>query len=328
MNRRFQLSRVLTATLALATLAIGSGFLLRAETSEPPPAGTVMPQYDGGGRLLLPDDWRRWVLVGASLGLSYSEGSGGSEMFHETLLEPTAYEHFARTGEFRDGTMFVLLLHGTGEGVLPQRRGRFATEIAGLEMAVKDSRAADLWSYYGFGGTRGIRASATAIGSGACNGCHREHGAHDNVFVQFYPLLTGVAPAGTVFASNTGVETRPAAADDTETASAGGPSLALGGLDPVLLVDGHAELGKAEIVMTHDGFTYQFVSEPTRARFESDPDRFAFQNATCPVIAGAPIDPSLFAIHQGRIYAFASESCVAQFEAEPELYLASTAADG
>ncbi len=321
MNRRLQPSGLVPAALVLATLAIASGLALRPAVSHETPAGAVMPEYDDDGRLLLPDDWRRWVLVGASLGLSYSEGSGGSEMFHETLLEPTAYEHFVRTGEFRDGAMLALLLHGTGEGVLPQRRGRFATEVAALEMAVKDSRAEDLWSYYGFGGRNGMRTSATAIDSGSCNDCHREHAAHDNVFVQFYPLLTGVAPAGTVFTSSAGAETRLAAAG-AEPATPGGPPLALEGLDPVLLVDGHAELGKPEIVMAHDGFTYQFVSEPTRARFAADPDRFSLQNASCPVIPGAAIDPALFAIYQGRLYAFASQGCVDRFEADPERYLA------
>ena len=302
----------------LVALALVSSLSLAPAVSQPAGTVAVMPEYDDENRLLLPDDWRRWVFIGASLGLSYSEGGGGSEMFHETLLEPTAYEHFVETGEFRDGTMLVLLLHGTGEGVLPQRRGRFATEVAGLEMAVKDSRAADTWSYYGFGGTGGLRDRATAIEAGACNSCHTEHAAHDNVFVQFYPLLTEVAPAGTVFASNLGVESAPVRAQE-----ASGPPVALDGLDPVLLVGGHAELGKPEIVMSHGGFTYQFVSEPTRAKFESDPARYAFQNATCPVVPGAALDPRLFAVHEGRLYGFASQNCVDQFEAEPEIYLPS-----
>ena len=38
----------------------------------------VMPQYDKTGALLLPEDYRRWVMIGASLGLSYSDGAGES----------------------------------------------------------------------------------------------------------------------------------------------------------------------------------------------------------------------------------------------------------
>ena len=34
------------------------------------------------------------------------------QMFNTTLIEPTAYKHFVDTGEFREGTMLVLLLQG------------------------------------------------------------------------------------------------------------------------------------------------------------------------------------------------------------------------
>ena len=45
--------------------------------------------------------------LGQSLGLSYSEGQGGHQMFNTTLMEPSAYRHFIETGEFRDGTMLA-----------------------------------------------------------------------------------------------------------------------------------------------------------------------------------------------------------------------------
>ena len=61
------------------------------------------------------------------------------EMFHETLMEPTAYHHFVESGTFRDGTMLALILHGTGENGMPARRGRFAADVHGGEMAVKDT---------------------------------------------------------------------------------------------------------------------------------------------------------------------------------------------
>lgn len=188
-----------SALLLLLALAAPVGLaVLSAAATTRPAAETRMPAYDEEGALLLPDDHRTWILAGASLGLSYTEGNaGGHEMFHETLIEPTAYDHFAQTGTFREGTMLVLLLHGTGEGALPQRRGRFAAEIHGIEMAVKDSEhAADGWAYYGFGGLGEVRDRARAFDSDSCYDCHAEHAAHDNVFLQFYPLLREVAPAG------------------------------------------------------------------------------------------------------------------------------------
>ena len=70
---------------------------------------------------MLPADYRQWVLAGSSLGLSYAEGGAqgvGMQMFNTTLIEPTAYRHFVETGEFRDGTMLVLLLQGIGTNAL------------------------------------------------------------------------------------------------------------------------------------------------------------------------------------------------------------------
>lgn len=304
--------------LLLGALHLVLGPVLAAPPS-PPTNGTAMPSYDDEGRLQLPSDYRRWVFVGSSLGLSYSEGAGGVPMFHETLIEPTAYGHFTRTGEFRDGTMLVLLLHGVGENILPQRRGRFAAKIHGVEMAVKDSRRSQRgWEYYGFGGMDGIRDYATAITNGACYECHASEAAHDNVFVQFYPMLAEAAPAGTVFRTTAGRTVELAAARAPE---APGAPLALRGLDPVLLVDGQSELGKPEIVAAHGGYTYQFVSEPTRARFAADPKRYSFQNDGCLVVPGAELDPDLFAVHDGRLYGFAGASCVEEFLIDPERYL-------
>ena len=51
-------------------------------------------------------------------------------------------------------------------------------------------------------------------------------------------------------------------------------TLALKGLDPVLLVDGREEKGKPEIVASHGSYRYQFVSEPNRAKFAADPEKF------------------------------------------------------
>ncbi len=159
----------------------------------------AMPKYDAKRDLLLPSDYRTWVLAGSSLGLSYSEGGGGGgmQMFNTTLIEPTAYRHFVETGEFRDGTMMVLLLQGIGTNALPARRGQFATDAHGIEMAVKDtSRVPEGWAYYNFGGSMmgGLRTSAAPQPKASCYNCHIEHAARDNVFMQFYQMLRDVDP--------------------------------------------------------------------------------------------------------------------------------------
>lgn len=316
-------------TAILCVLALCAFASLAVAGSDGRSNADLMPAYDDDGRLRLPDGIERWVLAGTSLSLSYSEGAGGSDMFHHTMIEPSAYEHFRETGTFRDGTMLALYLHPQGEGALPSRGGTFADRLCFVEMAVKDSsRDGSPWAYYNFGppGGRGV---ARALPSRSCQSCHDEHAAYDNVFLQFYPLLAGVAPEGSPAAlallerSSPTSEPMPTAAATEEPTAL----LALGGLDPVLLVDGRQEEGKEEIEVEHEGYVYRFLSEPSRARFAAEPEAFSIQNETCPVAPGAPVDPSVFSVHREKIYAFATPGCVSTFESDPESYLTDGASD-
>jgi YHS domain-containing protein len=89
----------------------------------------------------------------------------------------------------------------------------------------------------------------------------------------------------------------------------------------VLLVAGQEEMGKPEIIADHEGYRYQFVSEPNRVKFQAEAERYSIQNDSCPVVPGAPVDPSRFVVHQGRIYGFATDDCIAQFKQRPTDYV-------
>lgn len=181
--------------LAAAVIATGTAFLTYQRPLAQRDAATadrVMPQYDAEGNLQLPSDYRQWVLVGTSLGLSYAEGQQGRQTFNATLMEPSAYRHFVATGEFREGTMLALILQGVGTNAAPARQGQYAAEVRGVEMAVKDSaRTPEGWGYYGFGGpmSGGYRTAAAPQPRSRCFDCHAEHAARDKVFTQFYGLL-------------------------------------------------------------------------------------------------------------------------------------------
>jgi hypothetical protein len=155
-----------------------------------------MPHYDENRALVLPDNYRRWILAGTSLGLSYGDAAAPHPTFHETLLEPTAYQHFVETGEFREGTMFVLVVHAAEEGGVPSRHGQFAAAVHGVEMAVKDrSRVAEGWAYYAFGEVpRAGVSTAQPNPTASCYSCHSKNAARDNVFMQFYSLLSSARP--------------------------------------------------------------------------------------------------------------------------------------
>jgi hypothetical protein len=197
-NRSHPVSRVaLTVALIAWTAVVGTrGAVVAEQVSDAP--SPVMPQYDSQRNLRLPSDYRQWILVGQSLGLSYSEGGGGGhQMFNTTLMEPTAYRHFVETGQFREGTMLALILQGIGTNALPARQGQFATDVHVVEMAVKDKgRVPEGWAYYQFGGpmTGGYQSAAAPQPKASCYSCHVEHAARDNVFMQFYGLLKEAAP--------------------------------------------------------------------------------------------------------------------------------------
>lgn len=197
-NRFRTVSRVaLTCALVAWAAVVGTRGAVVAEQVSQGPA-PVMPQYDADKKLRLPSDYRQWILVGQSLGLSYSEGAqGGHQMFNTTLMEPTAYRHFVETGQFREGTMLALILQGIGTNALPARQGQFATDVHVIEMAVKDKgRVPEGWAYYQFGGPMagGYVPAAAPQPKTSCYSCHVEHAARDNVFLQFYGLLKEAAP--------------------------------------------------------------------------------------------------------------------------------------
>ena len=102
----------------IGTLAVAGAAQLAAQSgaAATPP---VMPRYDADGALHLPDDYLRWTFVGASLGLSYNDEPPRRESFNHTLMEPTAYDHFVRTGAFREGTMLALLVRRTEADAMP-----------------------------------------------------------------------------------------------------------------------------------------------------------------------------------------------------------------
>ena len=154
------------------------------------PSAAPGPRYTRDGALLRPQAVDRWVAVGTSLGLGYSDRtSGGSQMFHRVYLEPSAYEAVRRTGRFPRGTMLALALSPAAARVPPARDGIFADRAVQLKVAVKDPpRFPGGWAYFDFDAAP-PGATARALPRERCERCHAEHGARDHVFTQFYPLL-------------------------------------------------------------------------------------------------------------------------------------------
>lgn len=165
------------------------------------PPGMALPEYDANGKLLRPVDFERWVVVGTSVGLSYSDGPAETRdnpgQFHNVYMQPEAFDHFVRTGEFPHQTVFVVTNNPSqataGKDQL-NRHGFFASPATGLEVSVKDAqRFDDGWGYFMFHGASDDakpRDTESAFASADCYDCHAEHGKQDAVFTQFYSVLT------------------------------------------------------------------------------------------------------------------------------------------
>lgn len=187
-----------------ATLLIGLAtclFVAANPESEKKPAaslkGMSLPEYDPEGRLRRPTGYEKWVLIGTSIGLGYSD-SGAQDpnnpgMFHNVYLQPEAFDHFVSTGEFPEQSVFVMTNNRSqpAKTLGPVSRSGFvAAPTTGLEIAIKDSqRFPDSWAYFIFP-NKAEPPTARAFDRKDCYDCHAEHAQTDNVFTQFYSVLT------------------------------------------------------------------------------------------------------------------------------------------
>ncbi len=90
--------------------------------------------------------------------------------------------------------------------------------------------------------------------------------------------------------------------------------LALQGFDPVTVIEGAPRQGSEQFASVHGRFRYLFVTAESKAVFDRDPDRWAFQlGGRCAMMPGVAADGTISAVHQGKLFAFGSEACKAHF---------------
>jgi len=161
------------------------------------------PEYDKDGNLLQPTGYEKWVVVGTSVGLDYSDNErrdpSNPGMIHNVYVQPEAFDHYVQTGEFPEQTMFIVTNHRSlpakTKGEI-SRTGFVAAPTSGLEISIKDSeKYTDGWAYFMFHDSPDTAAKpdrpvAKAFASKDCFECHAEHGAVDSVFTQYYSVLT------------------------------------------------------------------------------------------------------------------------------------------
>ncbi len=157
------------------------------------------PRFSRSGELLFPKDYREWVYVTSGLGMTYGPGQpspGRSPMFDNVFVTRTAYREFLRSGVWPEKTMLILEIRRSEEKVSINNGGRTQGDVAAVEAAVKDTRRfpEDGWGYFSFDKEGGLVDRARPFPrTASCYGCHRNNGAVDNTFVQFYPTLFAAA---------------------------------------------------------------------------------------------------------------------------------------
>lgn len=176
--------RHIAAGLAACLISIAS-----ADDGEP--RAVDVARFTEQGALVVPQDMDRWVFLGSSLGMGYSQADFDPDspgMFQVARMEPRAYEAFVETGRFVDGTMIALHFFGSQNEISINRSGFVMDDLHFAEIHYKDSkRFPDGFNFYNV--ENGATTAEEIELPNDCVACHKRDGAYDGVFVQFYPVI-------------------------------------------------------------------------------------------------------------------------------------------
>jgi hypothetical protein len=156
----------------------------------------AQPRYTADDQLMLPADYREWVFLSSGLGMTYSSpNTPGLQMppsFTNAFVNPAAYRSFLATGKWPDKTMLVLEVRASASKGSINQGGSYQSDVRAIESEVKDAAKfpGNGWAFFAFGKSNTGRMLARTED---CYSCHLEHGAVDNTFVQFYPVLLEIA---------------------------------------------------------------------------------------------------------------------------------------
>jgi hypothetical protein len=156
--------------------------------------------YDHDARMILPRDYRQWVFLTSSIGMSYlpTVKPAANPRFENIFVNPVAYQAFLKTGTWPDQTVLILEARGSDTNVSINKSGRVQTGVLSVEAHVKDASKAG-WAFYSFG--NGLQREGTLFPKSAnCYSCHEQNAAVDTTFVQFYSTLAEIARARGTFA--------------------------------------------------------------------------------------------------------------------------------
>lgn len=150
--------------------------------------------FTADGKMQPPANYREWIFLTSSLDMNYNmlPDMMGHSMFDNVFVDPVSYREFLATGTWPEKTRLVKEMRGATQKGSINQHGKFQSgEPMEVEVHIKDSaRFPGGWAFFAFGDT----APAAQIPTSAdCYTCHRQHGAVNTTFVQFYPTLLKIA---------------------------------------------------------------------------------------------------------------------------------------
>ncbi len=202
MNSKFKIWLKDAALVLLVLVSSGAAVLMGASMAVADDSKNYEAEFTADGELIRPSGWREWVFVGSPLTPnSLNGGEAPFPEFHTVYIDPKSWDHYKKTGKFREGTMFAKELTLVGATAATSGVGFFNGDQQGFEIAHKDSKrytkGSGGWAYYTFGHKpEPYAATAGAMPNAACAACHTAAAAEDMVFTQYYPILVGAKAAG------------------------------------------------------------------------------------------------------------------------------------
>ena len=178
----------------LSSLLIASTIILTALMSSSVSAKEYFTIKNG--ELVRPTGYREWIYVGAPITPDdMNNGKANFPEFHSVYIDPESWDHWKKTGEFRDGTMFVKEMNAVGAKSASSGKGYFMGKFMGLEATIKSKREfpnePGNWAYFSFSTEdhKSLKETAKAAPTASCNACHDNAAKDDWVFTQYYPVL-------------------------------------------------------------------------------------------------------------------------------------------
>ena len=188
-------------------LGVAAAMLATATVTTSVSVGADAPAVADDGTLQRPRDLRELVFLSSGYGMAYGPAAdkarqaGGMPPFGNVFVSPQAYRVFMQTGKWQDGTTFFLeVRQGVGHASIASTGSSQGALIA-IEAEQKDSSRYPEggFAFFDFGSGGARERAAPLPRTAACYACHREHGAVEWTFTQFYPEQFAVAQGlGTV----------------------------------------------------------------------------------------------------------------------------------